>query len=152
VCGKTEEATDYYLSVFKDAKRGMMTRYPAGMEPDKEGSIMFTDFTLCNQWFVAMDSAHKHEFNFNEALSFVVKCDTQEEVDYYWNALTANGGAESNCGWLKDKYGLSWQITPRQLVELMGDSNKEKAGKVMAAMMTMNKIDIQKLQEAYNQA
>jgi predicted 3-demethylubiquinone-9 3-methyltransferase (glyoxalase superfamily) len=148
VCGKTEEATDYYLSVFKDAKRGMMTRYPAGMEPDKEGSIMFTDFTLCNQWFVAMDSAHKHEFNFNEALSFVVKCDTQEEVDYYWEKLSHVPEAEQ-CGWAKDRYGVSWQIVPRAMDDMMSTGTADQKQRVTAAFLQMKKFDIATLEKAF---
>ncbi|MCB0090679.1 MAG: VOC family protein, partial [Caldilineaceae bacterium] len=111
VCGKAEEAADYYISVFKDAQRGTIARYPAGMEPDKEGAIMFSDFQLLDQWFVAMDSAHEHKFAFNEAISFIVKCDTQAEIDYYWEKLSAVPEAEQ-CGWCKDKFGVSWQITP----------------------------------------
>jgi predicted 3-demethylubiquinone-9 3-methyltransferase (glyoxalase superfamily) len=92
VCGKAEEASDFYPSVFGNTKRGITARYPAGMEPDKEGSIMFTDFMLENQWFAAMDSARDHGFAFNEAISFMVSCDTQREIDYYWEAL---GGSRS---------------------------------------------------------
>src|SRR3989344_8683606 len=84
VCGKAEEASDFYLSVFKDSKRGAIVRYPDGMEPDKQGSVMFTDFKLLGKWFAAMDSAHKHDFAFNEAISFIVNCEDQEEIDFYW--------------------------------------------------------------------
>ena len=126
VCGKAEEATDFYLSMFKDApsassgqvKCGAIARYPAGMEPDKQGSVIFTDFMLEGQWFAAMDSAHKHEFAFNEAVSLIIKCDDQEEIDYYWEKLSSVPESEQ-CGWLKDKYGVSWQITPRALDEMM---------------------------------
>jgi predicted 3-demethylubiquinone-9 3-methyltransferase (glyoxalase superfamily) len=125
VCGKAEEASNFYCSVFKHARRGAIARYPAGMEPDQEGTVMFTDFQLEGQWFAAMDSAHKHDFTFNEALSFMVHCDNQEEIDYYWGALSAVPEAEQ-CGWLKDKYGVSWQIVPRALDALLGSSNQEQ--------------------------
>ena len=95
--GKAKEATDYYLKVFKNSKRGAMSLYPAGMEPDKEGTIMFTDIKLENQWFAAMDSAQKHDFAFNEAISLMVQCDSQEEIDYYWGLLSAVHEAEQ-CG------------------------------------------------------
>ena len=152
VCGKAEEATDFYTTLFKDSKRGALARYPGGMEPDKEGTLMFTDFMLAGQWFAAMDSAHEHKFNFTEGLSLFVDCGDQQEVDYFWNALTANGGQESQCGWLKDKYGLSWQVIPKRLSELLGDPDTEKAGRVMQAMLKMKKIDIAGLQKAYDQA
>jgi predicted 3-demethylubiquinone-9 3-methyltransferase (glyoxalase superfamily) len=118
VCGKAEEATEFYMSVFKHSKRGIVARYPKGMEPDKEGTIMFTDFMLENQWFAAMDSARDHNFTFNEAISFMVYCDTQDEIDYYWDRLSAIPEAEQ-CGWLKDKYGLSWQIVPVNMDAIM---------------------------------
>lgn len=149
VTGKAEEATDYYLSVFDDSKRGAIARYPAGMEHDKEGTIMFTDFMLANQWFAAMDSAREHDFNFNEAISFIVNCKAQDEVDYYWNKLSAVPESEQ-CGWLKDKYGISWQIVPEALPKLLNDPDKEKAGRAMQAMLQMKKIDIAGLEKAYN--
>ncbi len=116
-CGSAEEAINFYLSVFKNAKQGLIARYPKGMEPDKEGTIMFSDFMLESQWFTAMDSAHEHKFNFNEAISFMVYCDTQEEIDYYWERLSAVPEAEQ-CGWLKDKYGISWQIVPSEMDQM----------------------------------
>jgi len=149
MAGKAEEATDLYLSVFKDSKRGQIARYPAGMEPDKEGTVMFTDFMLENQWFAAMDSAHKHEFTFNEALSLMVMCDTQEEIDAYWGKLSAVPASEQ-CGWLKDAYGVSWQITPRGMEKMLNDPDKEKANRAMNAMLQMKKIDIAALERAYN--
>lgn len=149
VSGKAEEASDFYLSVFRDTKRGLIARYPKGMEPEKEGTVMFTDFMLEKQWFAAMDSARQHDFNFNEAISFLVNCDTQDEVDYFWEKLSAVPESEQ-CGWLKDKYGLSWQIIPRQLGEWMGDPDPEKAQRVVQAMLKMKKIVIADLQEAYD--
>lgn len=148
VCGKAEEATDFYLSVFKDSKRGTITRYPAGMEPDKEGSVMFTDFKIENQWFASMDSAHEHKFSFNEATSFVVNCDTQEEIDYYWKNLSFIPEAEQ-CGWLKDKYGVSWQITPSIMNTMMSQGNKDQITRVTEAFLKMKKFDIGELQKAY---
>ncbi|HVF69269.1 MAG TPA: VOC family protein, partial [Xanthomonadales bacterium] len=147
--GKAEEAVDFYLSVFKNSKKGMVARYPAGMEHDKEGSIMFSDFMLENQWFAAMDSAQVHDFKFNEAVSLYVECEDQNEIDELWNKLTTAPEFEQ-CGWLKDKYGLSWQIIPKQLGELLSDPYKEKAGRVLQAMLQMKKIDIAGLQKAYD--
>lgn len=148
VCGKAEEATDFYLSIFKDTKRGTIARYPAGMEPDKEGTIMFTDFQLANQWFAAMDSAQMHDFSFTEALSFIVRCDDQEEIDYYWEKLSAVPESEQ-CGWLKDKYGVSWQITPKDMDEMMSNGTPEQIDRVTQAFLPMKKFDIAKLKEAY---
>lgn len=148
VCGKAEEASDLYLSVFKKTKRGALARYPAGMEPDKEGTIMFTDFMLEGQWFVAMDSAHKHDFSFNEAVSLIVHCDTQEEIDHYWEKLSAVPEAEQ-CGWLKDKYGVSWQIVPTAMDEMMTKGNKEQTARVTEALLKMKKFDIAELKKAY---
>ena len=148
VCGKAEEATDFYFSLFQNAKRGIIARYPRGMEPDKEGTIMYTDFMLGGQWFAAMDSAHPHEFNFNEAISFVVNCENQKEVDYFWEKLSAVPASEQ-CGWLKDKYGLSWQIVPTELGKLLNDPDPEKSGRVMKAMLQMEKIEIEVLKKVY---
>lgn len=146
--GKSEEASNFYLSVFKDAKRGVIARYPAGMEPDKEGTIMFTDFRLEGQWFAAMDSAKEHGFGFNEAVSLIVNCDTQEEIDYYWDKLSAVPSAEQ-CGWLKDKFGVSWQIAPTEMNELMTKGTKEQIDRVTQAFLPMKKFDIAKLKAAF---
>lgn len=146
VCGKAKEASDFYISVFKDSKRGAFAPYPAGMEPDKEGTAMFTDFMLENQWFVAMDSAHDHKFNFNEAFSFIVNCETQEEIDYYWEKLSAVPESEQ-CGWLKDRYGVSWQIVPTELHEIMSKASEEQMSKITQAFLPMKKLDIQKIKE-----
>ncbi|MDN3015528.1 VOC family protein [Paenibacillus sp. BSR1-1] len=147
-CGRAEEAIQFYLSVFKNAQQGLMVRYPKGMEPDKEGTIMFSDFMLENQWFSAMDSAHEHKFSFNEALSFMVYCDTQEEIDHYWEKLSAVPEAEQ-CGWLKDKYGISWQIVPSAMDEMMSKSTPEQRARVTKAFLGMKKFDLEKLREAY---
>ncbi|MEZ4087637.1 MAG: VOC family protein [Candidatus Gracilibacteria bacterium] len=146
-CEGTEEATDFYISLFQNSKRGQLARYPAGMEPNKEGSIMFTDFKLADQWFVAMDaSSQMHKFKFNEAISFMVNCKDQQEIDHFWNALSAVPESEQ-CGWLKDKYGLSWQIIPEKMNELMG-KNPEKTTPVM---LQQKKIIIADLEKAGNE-
>ena len=147
VCGKAEEASDFYLSVFKNARRGAIARYPAGMEPDREGTVMFTDFELQGQWFAAMDSARMHDFAFNEAISFIVHCDTQAEIDYYWEALSAVPEAEQ-CGWLKDKYGVSWQIVPTAMDALLASGDQEQVARVTEAFLSMKKFDLAALTHA----
>ena len=149
VCGKTEEATNFYISTFKNSQRGAIARYPAGMLPDKEGSIMFTDFTLENQWFTAMDSAHEHKFSFNEAVSLLVNCEDQAEIDELWEKLSAVPKAEQ-CGWLQDKYGISWQISSAELRDMMDHGTREQINKVTQAFLPMKKFDIAKLKEAYD--
>lgn len=146
--GKAEEATDFYISVFKNAKRGMIAKYPAGMEPSTEGTIMFTDFQLENQWFAAMDAAGEHRFTFNEGVSLIVKCESQEEIDYFWEKLSAHPEAEQ-CGWLKDRYGISWQITPTRMDEMMRDATPEQADRVTKSFLSMKKFDIETLEKAY---
>ncbi|WP_078381993.1 VOC family protein [Sutcliffiella halmapala] len=147
-CGNAEEARSFYLSVFKNSNEGLIARYPKGMEPEEEGTIMFSDFMLENQWFTAMDSAENHRFNFNEAISFMVYCDSQEEIDYYWEKLSAVPEAEQ-CGWLKDKYGVSWQIVPSQMGELMSNCTPEQLARVTKAFLKMKKFDLVELQKAY---
>lgn len=148
VCGRAEEAINFYMSVFKDTKLGMMSRYPEGMEPDAAGTLMFADFMLANQWFVAMDSAHAHQFNFNEAISLMVYCETQAEIDAYWEKLSAVPEAEQ-CGWLKDKFGVSWQIVPTAMDEMMSQATPEQMQRVTEAFLAMKKFDIATLQRAY---
>lgn len=150
-CGKAEEAIDFYLSIFKNSAQGLIARYPQGMEPDKEGTIMFSDFMLENKWFVAMDSAHEHNFRFNEAVSFMAYCDTQEEIDDYWDKLSAVPEAEQ-CGWLKDKYGVSWQIVPKAMDEMMSSSTPEQIARVNKAILKMKKLDFAELQKAYKES
>jgi len=147
-CGKAEEAINFYLSIFKDSKMGALLRYGKGAEPDKEGTVMFADFKLLDLWFAAMDSAREHNFSFNEAISFMVYCDTQEEIDYYWEKLSAVPEAEQ-CGWLKDKYGVSWQIIPTVMDEMMGSGDEEKIARVTEAFLKMKKFDIAQLKKAY---
>lgn len=148
VYGKAEEATDFYLSVFRDGKRGTLAKYPAGAEPNKEGTVMFTDVKLLDTWFAAMDGGGDHKFAFSEAISFIVNCADQEEVDYYWDKLSAVPESEQ-CGWLKDKYGVSWQIVPVQMNEMMEHGTPEQIGRVTQAFLQMKKFDIAALQVAY---
>ena len=151
VYGKAEEASDFYLSSFKKTKRGAIAHYPAGAEPDEEGATMFVDFELEGQWFAAMDSAREHGFGFNEAVSFIVYCEDQEEIDYYWRTLSAVPEVEQ-CGWLKDKYGLSWQIVPTALDRMMQDPDPAKSARVTEAFLKMKKLDLAALQRAYERA
>jgi len=146
--GNAEEALHFYLSVFKNSKLGQIARYPKGMEPDKEGNILFSDLSLETQWFTAMESAHKHNFQFNEAISFMVYCDGQEEIDYYWEKLSAVPEAEQ-CGWLKDKFGVSWQIVPSAMDEMMSKGTPEQLERVTKAFLKMKKFDLAELQKAY---
>jgi len=143
--GKAERAIHFYTSVFKDSSVKLIARYEPG-EPDVEGRIKHAQFKLGEHLFMAMDSSMPHMFGFTEGVSFVITCDTQEEIDYYWNKLT-EGGEESMCGWLKDQFGVSWQIVPEALGSLMtGDPGK--AGRVMQAMLQMKKFDLDKLVNA----
>ena len=146
---EAEDAVKFYVSVFKNGKIGKISRYgKEGYEIHKmsEGTAMVVEFTLEGQQFQALNGGPI--FKFNESVSFVVNCENQEEVDYYWKKLSADPKAEQ-CGWLKDKFGLSWQIVPIQLGEMLSDSDARKAGRVMNAMLQMKKIDIAKLEEAY---
>lgn len=147
-CGKAEEAVDFYLSIFKDAKRGMIARYPAGSEPDKEGTVMFSDFILEGQWLTAMDSAREHNYDFNEAVSLLINCETQEEIDYYWEKLSAVPESEQ-CGWLKDKYGVVWQVSPAELNEMMAKGTQEQIDRVTQAFLPMKKLDLATIKAAY---
>ena len=146
---QAEEAAKFYVSIFKNSKINKITRYPEeaakkiGRDPD---SVMTVEFTLDGVAFVALNAGP--QFKFTEAISFVVMCDTQQEIDYYWEKLTADGGEPGPCSWLKDKFGLSWQVQPRLLIQLLGDVDKAKAGRVMNAMMDMTKIDIAALERA----
>lgn len=147
-CGKSEEAINFYASVFHNAKVGDILRHSKGEEPDKEGTIKFAAFTLEGQDFAAMDSAHAHNFSFNEAISFMVNCGTQEEIDYYWGKLSADPKAEQ-CGWLKDKYGLSWQVVPTVMGAMLQDKDQKKMARVTEAFLKMKKFDIETLKRAY---
>lgn len=138
-----EEAMQLYTSIFKDSK-------VHSTSPGPNGTIMSATFELNGQQFMVLNAGPV--FKFNEAVSFFIDCDTQAEVDYYWNALTANGGEEGRCGWLKDKFGLSWQVVPKLLSQLLGDPNPAKSQAALQAMLQMNKIDSAALQAAYDAA
>lgn len=143
-----EEAVEFYTSIFKDSRIVNKSRYgKAG--PGHEGSMMSATFELEGQEFMALNGGPY--FKFNEAVSLFVKCKNQQEVDYYWDALTADGGQESQCGWLKDKFGLSWQIIPTILPELLNGPDTERSQQAMEAMLKMNKIDIKAIKRAYDQ-
>ena len=143
--GKAEEAMNFYISIFKNSKILSVTRYgEAG--PGPEGTVMTAKFALNGQEFVALNGGP--QFTFTEAISFVVNCETQQEVDELWEKLS-EGGQKSRCGWLKDKYGLSWQVVPTALVEMLQDKDAKKSNRVMQAMLQMNKIEIETLRRAY---
>ncbi len=143
---QAEEAMNFYVSIFKNSKTGTVTRY-GETGPGAKGSVMTANFTLDGQEFVALNGGP--QFPFTEAVSFMVNCESQEEVDYYWDKLSA-GGKEVQCGWLKDKFGLSWQIVPTEFFELISKGTQEQSDRVMAAMMKMVKMDLAKLKDAYN--
>ena len=140
-----EEAARFYTSVFKNAKILSVSRYgDAG--PGPKGSVMVVSFQLEGQQFTALNGGP--QFKFSEAFSFVVSCENQQEIDEYWSKLTSGGGQESQCGWLKDKFGFSWQIVPTALGKLMSDKDPKKSSRVMQALLQMNKIDIATLEQA----
>lgn len=144
---QAEEAVKFYTTVFKNSKIVSVTRYgEAG--PGPKGTVMTAAFQLDGQEFVALNGGP--HFKFTEAISFVINCKTQEEVDHFWEKLSV-GGEKSRCGWLKDKYGLSWQVVPRVLGEMLGDKDAEKSKRVMLAMLKMDKIEIKTLEQAYAQ-
>jgi predicted 3-demethylubiquinone-9 3-methyltransferase (glyoxalase superfamily) len=147
VCGKAAEASDYYISVFGDAERGQSVPYPEGSDPDRPGTTMFSDFRLADGWFAAMDSARDHGFGFNEAVSLMINCADQDEIDYYWR-LSAVPEAEQ-CGWLKDRYGVSWQVVPAALGEMMSQGTPEQIDRVTQAFLPMKKFDLAALRAAY---
>ena len=145
---QAEEEANFYVSVFKNSKVNEMTRY-TGEEPSGEkGSVMTVNFELDGQEFVALNGGPK--FKFTEAVSFVVNCETQEEIDYYWERLTADGGEEVQCGWLADKFGLSWQVVPTKIREWMEDKDPARTQRVMHAVMQMKKLDMAAMQRAYD--
>ena len=147
-----EEAAKFYTYIFKSSKIGRILRYSeevakVSQSGQPAGSVLTIEFEIEGQKFVALNGGP--EFKFNESISFVVNCETQKEVDYFWEKLTADGGEESQCGWLRDKFGVSWQVTPTVLIDMLHDKDSEKAKRVMNAMMQMQKIDISKLKAAY---
>ncbi|HSB17447.1 MAG TPA: VOC family protein [Bryobacteraceae bacterium] len=156
VCGKAEEAISFYASVFRNAPNGaevgetkatVFARYGKGEDPDTEGTVRYAHLSLLGQEFGAMDSARAHQFAFNEAISFIVPCDSQEEIDYFWGKLSADPRAEQ-CGWLKDRYGVSWQITPAVMRELLGGEDRERTARLTQAFLKMKKFDIAALKRA----
>jgi predicted 3-demethylubiquinone-9 3-methyltransferase (glyoxalase superfamily) len=140
-----EEAMNFYLSIFKDSEALRISRY-SDAGPGPKGTVMTAEFQLNGQKFVALNGGP--HFKSTEAISFVINCETQEEVDYFWEKLSA-GGEKSRCGWLKDKFGLSWQVTPTIMGELMSDEDTEKSKRVMQTMMQMDKLEIEPLKRAY---
>jgi predicted 3-demethylubiquinone-9 3-methyltransferase (glyoxalase superfamily) len=151
MAGRAEEAVEFYLSVFKGSRRGIVARYGKGQEPDREGSIMFVDFALGGQWFAAMDSAREHGFGFNEAISLRIPCETQKEIDHYWEGLSADPNAEQ-CGWLKDRFGVSWQVVPAEMDEMMTKGTPEQVAAVTQAFLPMKKFDLEKVRKAFSGA
>ena len=146
---KAEEAEQFYVSVFKNAKQGSLARYPEDTGPAKKGSLMYSDFMLENQWFAAMDSGVEEQTAaFNEAISLLISCDSQEEIDYYWDRLSAVPEAEQ-CGWLKDKYGLSWQVSPGNLSDMLQNGTPEQIDRVTKAFLQMKKFDLAALEAAF---
>jgi len=146
--GHAEEAMRFYTSVFHDAKAGDTMRYGPGEEPDKEGTVKWGQFQLEGQQFSAMDSARAQGFAFNEAISLMVNCETQEEIDYYWERLSADPKSEQ-CGWLKDKYGVSWQVTSTEMPEMLTRGTPQQIARVTEAFLKMKKFDVAKLREVY---
>jgi predicted 3-demethylubiquinone-9 3-methyltransferase (glyoxalase superfamily) len=151
LCGKAEEAAEFYRSVFEGSRPGLLVRYPSGMEPDREGTVMFTDFRLGGTWFAAMDSARAHGFAFNESISFIVECEDQTEIDRYWESLSAVPEAEQ-CGWCKDRYGVSWQIAPAELQGMMRSRDHERVDRVTRAFLAMKRLDLAALRRAFEGA
>ncbi|MGN6608165.1 MAG: VOC family protein [Jatrophihabitans sp.] len=149
VSGQAEEATDAYIKIFGDAERGTIARYPEGVERSEPGTIMYSDFRLGDSWLAAMDGGRGHQWGFNEAVSLVVSCADQAEIDHPWDALSAVPEAEA-CGWCKDRWGVSWQIIPAEFGELMGSGTPEQSQRVVAAFMQMKKFDIAALRAAYD--
>jgi predicted 3-demethylubiquinone-9 3-methyltransferase (glyoxalase superfamily) len=149
---QAEEAANYYVSIFRNARIGKISRYgKEGFEIHgmPAGSVLTVEFTLEGQSFLALNGGP--HFKFNEAISFIVNCDTQEEIDYYWDKLSAGGDKNAQqCGWLKDKFGLSWQIAPRVVSDMLTDPDSNRSEAVMRAVLGMKKIDIKKLEEAYH--
>jgi len=151
VCGRAEEAGEFYRRVFADSEPGRLVRYAAGMEPNREGTLMYSDFRLGDMWFAAMDNAFPHGFGFNEAISFAMNCRDQAEIDHYWEQLSAAPEAEA-CGWLKDRFGVSWQVVPAELNAMMCCGDQSKVDRVTQALLGMKKLDLARLRAAFDSA
>jgi len=147
VCGKTEEALSYYIQIFKNSKIDFLSRYTEGESNNKNARINYSSFKLYDYNFSAMDNAFEVDFTFNEAFSFILNCDSQEEIDYYWERLSTVPEAEQ-CGWLKDKYGVSWQIVPSNMNDIMFNSSEDELKRVTETFLKMKKFDINKLESA----
>jgi predicted 3-demethylubiquinone-9 3-methyltransferase (glyoxalase superfamily) len=148
--GNAEEAARFYVSVFKNAKLGRISHYPnEGQEVHQqpEGKVLVVEFEIEGQKFIGLNGGP--QFKLSEAVSFVVNCDTQAEIDYYWEKLTADGGQPSQCGWLKDKFGLSWQVTPSKVGDWITAADKKKSARVFAEVMKMGKLDLAVLEKAF---
>jgi len=148
--GKTEEAINFYTLVFNNSKILFTQHYGEGEDPNKKGTVKYISYNLNGLEFGAMDSAKVTDFTFNEAVSFIIPCENQEEIDYYWSKLSADPKAEA-CGWLKDKYGISWQVLPTIMGEMMNNGTKEQTERVTKAFLSMKKFDISKLKAAYKE-
>lgn len=151
--GNAEEAANYYVSIFPNSRVTRMSRHPLDDVATKHGlqpnCVVAVEFLLDGHKFVALNGGS--EFKFNEAVSLQIECDTQEEIDYYWEKLTAGGDEKRQvCGWLADKYGLSWQVNPKQLMDMLAHEDKERAARVMSKMMEMTKLDLAALQKAFD--
>jgi predicted 3-demethylubiquinone-9 3-methyltransferase (glyoxalase superfamily) len=145
---QAEEAANFYVSVFKNSKIGHISRYPRDVQGQKAGSVMVVEFDINGQAFSALNAGP--QFKFTEAVSFQVACDSQEEIDYFWDKLT-EGGQEGPCGWLKDKFGLSWQVFPSALPKMLMDADKAKAARVMSEFMKMKKFNLAQLTHVYEE-
>jgi predicted 3-demethylubiquinone-9 3-methyltransferase (glyoxalase superfamily) len=149
--GQAEEAINHYTSIFRNSRISAIMRYGSDRAPEKEGTVMYSQFHLGEQVFSAIDSAMDHQSSFSEGISLVVACDTQEEIDYYWRKLSEGGDPKAQvCGWLKDKFGVSWQVVPNILDDMMQDPDHEKVDRVTRAYLKMKKFDIQELKRAFN--
>ncbi len=148
VCGRAEEAMRFWTSLFPDSHVDMIQHHGEGEGPDKPGTVKYAEFSLLGHDFAAIDSAYEHPFAFNEAVSFMVYCDTQEEIDYYWNKLSAVPEAEQ-CGWLKDKFGLSWQIVSSEMQQMLAGDDRVRVDRVTQAFLQMKKIDTATLRKAF---
>jgi predicted 3-demethylubiquinone-9 3-methyltransferase (glyoxalase superfamily) len=147
--GRAEEAMDLYTSIFPDSAVHGILRWEAG-EGEREGTVKHAQFTLCGQTFMVMDSGYDHGFTFNEAISLLVRCQNQEEIDRYWDRLTEGGDpAAQQCGWLKDRFGVSWQVAPEGMVEMLRDADSPEARRAFRAMLGMKRIDLAALERAY---
>jgi predicted 3-demethylubiquinone-9 3-methyltransferase (glyoxalase superfamily) len=151
--GKAMEAMELYTEIFPNSKIESVLKYGEGVNGENHEvpeNVQHAHFEIDGYFLFCMDNSYDHKFDFNEGISMVIMTENQEETDHLWSSLTADGGRESMCGWLKDKFGMSWQIVPKRLIELMGDSDQQKAQNVVQAMMKMQKIVIKDLEEAYN--